>query len=320
MLLIVAWHWFIYTGAIDEAYAHPEQPINWIRFALCGFGKTGINCFVLITGFFLYKSEKPFVRKIVNLLSLVIFYSVVGYAVACVVGVIRPSLRGILNVFNPFTCSRGSFVPNYLVLLVVAPFLNALIAALAFRRHLALCVILVALGCILPMVRIRIVSDTLLWFMTLYLVGAVVAKYPLGLFTSRRNALWAFSVTLVLTLCSIVVGTLVIRHVGLNLTYYLIFPETRPLAFASALTMFLVFKNIDMPYSPVVNQIGSSTFGVYLLSDGWLREWIWGKTLALGGCACIVVFMVCSIVDVARKHVLVKTIECIKGKGKREDS
>jgi hypothetical protein len=82
--------------------------------------------------------------------------------------------------------------------------------------------------------------------------------------------------------------------------------------------MFLAFKNIDIPYSPIVNQIGASTFGVYLLSDGWLREWVWGKTLVLGGWACVVVFMVCSIVDIARKYVLKKTLSVSKAMRKAE--
>ena len=309
MLLIVAWHWFVYTGAIEEAYSHPEQPINWLRFALCGWGKTGINCFVLITGYFLWKHEKSFGCKILNLLVLVLGYSVVTYVTGCMLGVITPSLRGVINAVNPLTCTRGSFVPNYLLLMLVTPFLNILIAAMDRRRHLLLLITLVTLCSFLPMVRVRIVSDTLAWFVTVYFVGAFLAKYPSVILSDRYKTSLLLLAVLVMAFASMVVGTMLTRSNELRLTYYLIFPETRPLSLAVALSLFLFFKNIDIPYSPAINRIGLSTFGIYLISDGWLREWIWAKTDRFGEWGIILVFMVSSAVDIVRHRILERFIK-----------
>ena len=309
MLLIVAWHWFIYTGTIEEAYAHPEQPVNWLRFALCGWGKTGINCFVLITGYFLWKHGKPFGRKILNLLLLVLGYSILTYGVGCALGAITPSWRGVIGAVNPFACTRGTFVPNYLLLLVVAPFLNILIAAMGRRRHLLLLITLVILCSVIPMGRVRIVSDTLAWFVTVYFVGAFLAKYPIRILDEKRNTIMLLLAVLVMAFASMVVGTMLTRSNELRLTYYLIFPETRPLSLAVALSLFLFFKNIDIPYSSVINRIGLSTFGIYLISDGWLREWIWAETAGLRGGGVILVFMFCSIVEMVRHGVLERFIK-----------
>ena len=303
MLLIVAWHWFIYTGAIEDAYSHPEKPVNWLRFALCGWGKTGINCFVLITGYFLYKADRFHVRKIVNLLLLILFYSVLTYAVGCALGAIKLSSKGVLVAISPFSCTRGNFVPNYLLLLIVAPFINALIAAMDRRRHLALLFVLVALVSVSPMLKITFVSDKLAWFGTVYCIGAFMAKYPIAFFADSRRVFCLFLGVLAVALCGMISGTILSDMVGLRLTYYLLFPETRPLSLVVAMSLFLVFRNMEIPHSSLINSIGASTFGVYLLSDGWLREYIWTKSDRFGGWGVILVFMLCSIVDIARRGI-----------------
>lgn len=56
MLVIVAHHYVVNSGVIQEVYDSPTLSSNYIFMLLFGWGgKTGINCFVLITGYFMCK-------------------------------------------------------------------------------------------------------------------------------------------------------------------------------------------------------------------------------------------------------------------------
>ena len=55
MFMIVAHHYVVNSGLIDVMKESPTSP-NSIFFYLFGmWGKTGINCFVMITGYFMCK-------------------------------------------------------------------------------------------------------------------------------------------------------------------------------------------------------------------------------------------------------------------------
>lgn len=57
MLLIIAHHYVVNSGIVEVLY---ENPINFksiIMFLFGAWGKIGINCFILITGFFMCKSN-----------------------------------------------------------------------------------------------------------------------------------------------------------------------------------------------------------------------------------------------------------------------
>ena len=56
MLLIVAHHYVVNSGVQDFIYENPLCVNSIFLFLFGGWGKTGINCFVLITGYFMCKS------------------------------------------------------------------------------------------------------------------------------------------------------------------------------------------------------------------------------------------------------------------------
>lgn len=80
MLLIVAHHYVVNSGLMDVIKDEPFSS-NSIFFYLFGaWGKTGINCFVLITGYFMCKSQIT-VQKFLKLLFEVLFYNILIYFV-----------------------------------------------------------------------------------------------------------------------------------------------------------------------------------------------------------------------------------------------
>ena len=83
MILIIAHHYVVNSGLTLEGGSICNNPTSWKTIFLMIFGawgKTGINCFVLITGYFMCKSNISF-KKFVKLYLEVVFYNLVIYMI-----------------------------------------------------------------------------------------------------------------------------------------------------------------------------------------------------------------------------------------------
>ena len=79
MLFIVAHHYVVNSGLTDLNGPIGCDPVSAKSIFLLLFGawgKTGINCFVLITGYFMCKSQIT-LKKFLKLLLQIMFYKVV---------------------------------------------------------------------------------------------------------------------------------------------------------------------------------------------------------------------------------------------------
>lgn len=77
MLMIVAHHYVVNSGLLDCIDAQSSLHLKYYFLLLLGWGgKTGINCFVLITGYFMCTSNIT-KKKFLKLLGEVYFYKVV---------------------------------------------------------------------------------------------------------------------------------------------------------------------------------------------------------------------------------------------------
>lgn len=76
MLLIVAHHYVVNSGVKPLMTENPLVAKSIFLYLLGMWGKTGINCFVLITGYFMCKKQIT-LRKFLKLLLEVEFYNVV---------------------------------------------------------------------------------------------------------------------------------------------------------------------------------------------------------------------------------------------------
>lgn len=85
MLLIVAHHYVVNSG-LGECISQNPLSANSLFYLLFGaWGKTGINCFVLITGYFMCKTEIT-LHKFLKIFLWAITYSILIIAVFTIFG------------------------------------------------------------------------------------------------------------------------------------------------------------------------------------------------------------------------------------------
>lgn len=126
MLVIVAHHYVANSGVINEIVGITEPQLKDYFLLIWGWGgKTGINCFVLITGYFMCKSQIT-AEKFIKLLAEVEFYNIIIYAVFCLTGYTTFAWKAFLDGIILFKSISDGFTPCFLLFYLLIPFLNKL--------------------------------------------------------------------------------------------------------------------------------------------------------------------------------------------------
>ena len=125
MILIIAHHYVVNSGLLASIEATPFSRNSIFLLIFGAWGKMGINCFVLITGYFMCKS-KITMRKFVKLLAEVMFYKIAIYFIFFLSGYEAFSLKGLIKAFIPTTSVSQNFVGCFLLFYLAIPFLTIL--------------------------------------------------------------------------------------------------------------------------------------------------------------------------------------------------
>lgn len=317
MLAIVAHHYVVNSGltATDgPIYADPLSGASIFLLLFGAWGKIGINCFVMITGYFMCKSRIT-VRKFIKLIFEVMFYKILIQAIFWISGYAPMTIESLIQTILPVTEIGQNFTGTYLVFFLCIPFLNTLIQNLKERQHIYLvllsCFVYVFFGTvkILP-VTMNYVS----WYAVLYLIASYVRLYPKKIFGNKRIWGWMTVTALLMCIASIIACTWLGTVLNRAMAYFFVTDSNTFLALFTGISAFMFFLNIEMRYSKFINTISASTFGVLLIhanSDS-MRQWLWKDVLdnvgfydspwllvhAFG--SVVGIFFVCVVIDLLR--------------------
>ena len=321
MCLIVAHHFVVNSGLVPVITADFPSSKSIFLIFFGWAGKTGINCFVLITGYFMCTS-KITLRKGLKLLLQVEFYKIIFFFFFVQMGYIELTHKTLLKGIMPITSISDGFVSCYLIFFCFIPFLNILIKGMNRRQHqilLCLCLLTYSFPAQIFMeVNFNYVS----WFMVIYLIASFFRLYPPEWSNSTKRTGLAALVFLVLSLfCVWGWGEYCLLRGRGPSFFFFVADSNKPLAVATAVSAFLFFKNIKIGYSKIINTIAASAFGVFLIhanSDA-MRQWLWKDTLnnvshydeniylhAFFSVAAI--YVICTIIDFIRIQLFEKPV------------
>ena len=191
MLLIIAHHYVANSGLMSVDGPLYSQPLSIPSIFLLIFGawgKVGISCFVLLTGYFMCRSHIT-AKKFIKLLFEYMFYHVLIWVIFVFAGRETFSIRSFVKQLIPITYVGMSFTDAYLVFFLLIPFLNILISNMSEKQHMRLTAILFtvySLMATVPFFTVRL--NYISWFCFLYLVAAYIRLYPKKCFSNRK--LW----------------------------------------------------------------------------------------------------------------------------------
>lgn len=318
MLMIVAHHYVVNSGLETGPLREDYTSGNSIFLLLFGaWGKVGINCFMMITGYFMC-TKKITLRKFVKLMAQIYFYKWLLFLLFLVAGYETISFVRILKLFMPFWGLNKGFVSCFIVFWLTIPFLSILVQNMKKRQHELLLLLALSVYTILGSIPTFDISfNYITWFGIVFFIASYIRMYPQPVF--EKKMLWG-GVTL-LSVSLAIVSILSLRIIwgeSIGLTgYYFVRDSNKFLAVAIAVSSFLWFKNMKIKNSKVINAFGAATFGVLLIhaNSNSMRTWLWKDTIDSVGhyysmntgelilysvSVVLVVFILCNLIDQIR--------------------
>ena len=186
MLLIIAHHYVVNSGLLELIHSNPFSNQSIFLLLFGAWGKVGINCFVLITGYFMCKSNIA-ITKFLKLYFEVIFYALIGYIIFIITGYESFNLLNFIKKIIPFAELRDNFAGCFLIFYLFIPFLNILINNLnktQFKHLLALILIPYSILGSLP--KFGVQMNYVEWFCIIYLIGSYIRLYPSRFFDNKK--------------------------------------------------------------------------------------------------------------------------------------
>lgn len=322
MFMIVMHHYVVNSGLMPLMGEDPLSPKSLFFYLFGMWGKTGINCFVLITGYYMCKS-KISLRKFLKLLLEVETYEILIYIVFAIFGPNGFSIKEFAWYSLPVrVISTASFTDCYLVFFLFIPFLNILIGHLDKRNHVLLILYALAVYSIIGKNPISPMSMYYVsWFCVIYLIGSYLRLYPYldrNLFFWRKSMLLAISISCVCVLGTIFFVSRFTLATSRDVVYYFVEDSNALLAVFVSVCVFMFFKNIHIKQNKLINTVGGGTFAILLIHDNLqVRLWLWNtflnnqavypsnKVYIHAIVSVILIYVICSAIEFLRS----KTIE-----------
>lgn len=318
MLLIIAHHFVVNSDVAQVIRDNPQEVASRFLLVFGAWGKTGINCFVLITGYFMCKSSIS-LQKFLKLVTQILFYNLVIFGIFIFAGQEDFSIRHLIGKLLVVKNMDGGFTSGFIMFYLLIPFLSILVNNLTQRQHLALVALVIftftICGSVAPPLPIRVTVNYVLHFSNLFIIASYVRLHGFPLKLNHRAWGW-------LTLGSLILGAasvLALNHLAPQsgfFCFHFVSDSNKILAMALAFSAFMWFKDLRIGYSKTINLLGGATFGVLLIhaNSDTMRQWLWNEVVDCAGHftdpwlwlyapACvIVIFIVCAALEILRQR------------------
>lgn len=316
MMSIIAHHFVVNSGLLETICADQFSIKPLVVLCLGAWGKVGINCFVLITGYYMCKTTIT-LRKIASLFCEWMFYRIIITVTFWLTNYEPFTLKGLLSCIIPITRIDQGFTACFLLYLLLIPFLNILTSVINEKQHIHLLLVLGFLYIFLGTFH-RVTMNYVSWYIVLHFIASYIRLYPKKAF--ENVSLWGKMCVIMvfLSLCSVVISTYFGYRLERFLSYYWLTDSNSLLAVVNGICFFLFFKNLKIRKSIFINTIAASTYGVLCIhaNSDIMRRWLWKDTLDVVGhynsrlfvlfmiCSVLAVFFICIFIDFLRRRLL----------------
>ena len=283
MFGIVVNHFFTYGldiyGLNGSAFTVPVD--GFLDAALWGvlegtklLSLVSVNCFVLITGYFLTYTTDFRLKGIFRVWMQTVFYGLVVYLLMVAAGLEAFSLQQAVRFFFPVATNRYWFITTYIALMAVAPFLSRMVSGIDRRTYC----ILLAVGFVLcfqyPFGEMFVDSQQLVLFIYLFLVGGYIRRFA-SLPCLSRTRCAILSVCLFLAMMAVaVVKNLMDAHEPFLV--YAMGYTSLVLPFSICLFFIIARAGCPVAISRVLPAVSPYVLAVYLIhSHPHFQNWMW---------------------------------------------
>lgn len=268
-----------------------------------------VNCYILITGYFMVNQTKFRIKGIWTVWSTTWLYSVCIYSLFLLTNNTTFSYNDLLVNIAPIYSNTYWFVTSYLFIMLIAPVLSYVANHLTHKQYISLLIVGFIL-CFQLLLGQFLMSDLqLLLFVYLFFIGGYLQKYQPS-FTSKQ-LFCAFTGMLLISFAY----TIFKNHQLQSSNFMIYAMHYYGLILPLSVLVFLLFRQLRVPqkYHSIINAIAPLSFAVYIIhSQPNIHEALWGyvtqtvqgmnNMLLLLHCmtTCALIFVVCILIDKIR--------------------
>ena len=272
MLMIVLFH--ACYGPINYNFLND---FNKIIFSfLLHFGQIGVTLFMLITGYFSYKSTKKHKDKIIYILYSIWFFFLFNILLFVI-------FKGEYHIDEYFVLPVSSYMfwyaSSYVVILLLAPYFNKLINIISQSEHKNLLIILFVVLTVCPtlysfyngVVENGWIFTRFFWFVFMYFLGSYISKYQKeSNFLNRERKyfilLTCFSLVMMMTFMFIV--KIFLSLINPKIQMHLMWSINSPITLLTSFSIFMVFVKTQISnksrVARILQKISTYTLDIYL--------------------------------------------------------
>ncbi len=336
MILMVTCHHYVVNSGIESLYTFDGKiGANMLFMQIFSSGgKIAINGFLLISGYFMCTSNTTLLKWL-KLFFEIMFYNIVINSIFLIVGYTplgtRTLLDGYFPLFDQLGAGKDSFISLFLFLLLVSPFINKLILTMSRREYRILLGVLLFFFTVISSFYMRKSVDGywyfsnnwegLGWFVTAYLMGGYIRLHLSKKWDTARTGLIMTVVSAILICTSIYVFDIIkIKEPTFFAATHWVFGCNKILAVLTAISLFILFKNLNIGHSRFINTVSSATFGVLLIhgNSDTMRHFLWVDVfqntswfnvshidiVLRAVCVVAIIYVCCVIIDLLRQKLI----------------
>lgn len=329
MIFIIAHHYVVNSGLTTLINV---QSLDWniLFLQFWGFGgKIAINCFILITGFFMIKGGWRR-RKAITLYAEIKFYKILIF-LALSVGIYnQPNFNSVVHCIFSVFYAMGygrSFPEVFLLFYLFVPLINKMLNALNKKEWKYLILLLLfyysVTYTLIPSLNFKSIHY-LGWFMTLYIIGGYIRMFPNKYTESPKLSFYSSISALVFIFLSILIIDVLIswQIVPRGHYYYFAMDSNKLSAVWLSVSIFLYVKTHKIQYNRYINWAAKSTLGILLIhaNSDLMRRFLWRDLLNVVGfyksypelilihavVSVIGIYLVCLFLDKGREYFFTK--------------
>ncbi len=313
---VVMNHVFNYGLRIyDDFSVAASTPMGFLEWSILELMKLvslpSVNCYVLITGYFLINRSRFRLKGIWKVWSTTWVYAVGIYLLAVVFGAIPFSWDEMLTQATPLLSNTFWFVTSYIALLLLAPLLSWALRRASKRQYQ----VVLAVGgivCFQPLLgQFTMDRQQILLFVYLFMIGGYIRRY------AKKLSLTAYSILAYIGILLLMYAYTLYKNNPLNNSDFVVYAMAyHGLVLPLSVALFLAVKNWRIKNDTVrkcILFVAPLSFAVYIIHtqstiDSWLwsvsSEWLSNCQTHLLPLACIAitlaVFIVSAIIEYIR--------------------
>ena len=263
-------------------------------------GKFGVLIFFIISGYYTLDSKFTF-KKFMIIAGETFFYSFGIFLI------FHQKYDFYISYLFPISYLEYGFVTQYIVLMLLSPFINIMVKNIDKKNYLLLMLTLFIIESMIPYYLESNINRFGIDISILaYLIGAGIKQFKLDDYNYKKTYFTFFNISLIIIISFSIINTLFSES-------QILYSDYSPYIIILSISAFLYAISLPQKNNKTINIIASGTFGIYLLHDHNItRNVIWidiFKTYAFSNSPYMFPYILCAILIIFCLRIGYRSIE-----------